>query len=164
MKCKKAERLLLRSFDGLLKTEEREELDKHLESCLFCQRKREDYQFMLDALKERDFPEPRAYFWERLQAKLKERKRSEPLLLWKQWGMRAIPLSLLLIVLLSAVLVFSFLHRKEELSQSGILLFQNSNPILETKPLLEAEKIEDRNMMIIFTSLGEKNDSRRYSP
>jgi hypothetical protein len=45
-----------------------------------------------------------------------------------------------------------------------MLLFQNSNPIQETKALLEAEKIEDRNMMIIFTSLEEKNDSRRDSP
>jgi hypothetical protein len=78
--------------------------------------------------------------------------------------MRAIPLSLLLIVLLTTALVFSFLHRNEELSQSGILFFRNSNPIQETKALLEAEKIEDRNMMIIFTSLEGKNDSRRYSP
>lgn len=164
MKCKKADRLILRSFEGLLKNGEREELRKHLESCLFCQRKSEEYQLMLDALKEKDFPEPRPYFWERLQAKLKESKKSEPWLLWKQWGMRAIPLSLVLIILLTTALIFSFLHRNEELSQSGMLLFQNSNPIQETKALLEAEKIEDRNMMIIFTSLEEKNDSRRDSP
>jgi hypothetical protein len=164
MKCKKAERLLLRSFDGLLKNGEREELHKHLKSCLSCQSKREHYQLMFDALKERDFPEPRPYFWERLQAKLKESKTYEPWLLWKQWGMKAIPLSLVLIVLLTTVLIFSFLHRSEELSQSGMLLFQNSNPIQETKALLEAEKTEDRSMMIIFTSLEGKNDSKRYSP
>lgn len=164
MKCKEADRLILRSFDGLLKNREREELDEHLKSCLSCQGKREEYQLMLDALKERDFPEPRPYFWERLQAKLKESKKSEPWLLWKQWGVKAIPLSLVLIILLTTALIFSFLHRNEELSQSGMLLFQNSNPIQETKALLEAEKIEDRNMMIIFTSLEGKNDSRRYSP
>ena len=164
MKCKKAEQFILRSFDGLLKNGEKEELHKHLKSCLFCQKKKEEYQLMLDALKEKDFPEPRPYFWERLQAKLKESKKSEPWLLWKQGGMKAIPLSLILIILLTTALVFSFLHRNEELSQSGMLLFQNSNPIQETKALLEAEKIEDRNMMIIFTSLEGKNDSRRDSP
>jgi len=164
MKCKEADRLILHSFDGLLKNGEKEELDEHLRSCLSCQRKMKDYQFMLDALKEKDFPEPRPYFWERLQAKLKESKKPEPWLLWKQWGMRAIPLSLVLIALLTTALIFSFLRRTEELSQSGMLLFQNSNPIQETRPLLEAEKIEDRNMMIIFTSLEGKNDSRRYSP
>jgi len=164
MKCKKIERLLLRSFDGRLKNGEREELGKHLKSCLSCRKKSKDYQLLFEALKEKDFSEPRPYFWERLQAKLKESKKPEPWLLWKQWGMRAIPLSLLLIVLLTTALVFSFLHRNEELSQSGILLFRNSNPIQETKALLEAEKIEDRNMMIIFTSLEGKNDSRRYSP
>jgi hypothetical protein len=164
MKCKEAERLILRSFDGLLKNGEREELDEHFKSCPSCQKKGEEYQLMLDALKERDFPEPRPYFWERVQAKLKERKKSEPWMLWKQWGMKAIPLSLVLIVLLTAALVFSFLHRNEELSQSGMLLFQNSNPIQETKALLEAEKIEDKNMMIIFTSLDGKRDSTRYSP
>lgn len=164
MKCKKAERLILCSFDGILKKGEKEELQKHLETCLSCQRKREEYQLMFDALKEKDFPEPRPYFWERLQAKLKESRKPEPWLLWKQWGMKAVPLSLILIVLLTTALVFSFLHRNEELSESGMLLFQNSNPIQETKALLEAEKIEDRNMMIIFTSLEGKNDSRRYSP
>ncbi|GAH49207.1 unnamed protein product, partial [marine sediment metagenome] len=36
MKCKKVERFLLRSFDDLLKKEEKNELKKHLESCALC--------------------------------------------------------------------------------------------------------------------------------
>lgn len=161
MKCKKAEKFLLRSFDGVLKIEERDKLERHLKSCLLCQRKKEDYQSILEALKEKDFPETRPYFWERLQPKLKERKKYEPLLLWKQWGMKTIPLSLLMIILLTIALIFSFQRKNEELSQSGILLFQNANPIQEAKIFLEEGGIENKNMMIIFTSLEEKNSVRR---
>ncbi len=164
MKCKKYEKLLLRSLDGLLKTEEKEELDNHLRSCSFCQSKKKEYQTILEALKEREFPEPKLYFWERLQPKLKEREKHAPWLLWKQWGMRVVPLALMMIVLLSTALIFSFAQKEDELSQSGILLFHNSNPIEETKPLLEEGKIEEKNMMIIFAAMEEKNGTRRYFP
>lgn len=161
MKCKKAEKLLLRSFDGILKIEEKDKLERHIKICLLCQRKKKDYQSILEALKEKDFPEARPYFWERLQPKLKERKKYEPLLLWKQWGMKTIPLSLLMIILLTIVLIFSFQRKNEELSQSGILLFQNANPIQEAKIFLEEGGIENKNMMVIFSSLEEKNGVRR---
>ena len=96
MKCKNYETLLLRSFDGLLRNEEKKELEKHLETCLPCQTKRKEYQSILDALKEKGHPEPAPYFWERLQPKLKDGKKYLPLSLWKQWGIKAIPLSLFL--------------------------------------------------------------------
>ncbi|MBA7697494.1 MAG: hypothetical protein E3J44_06615 [Candidatus Aminicenantes bacterium] len=164
MKCKKVEKFLLRSFDELLKEEEKNELKKHLESCPLCQTKREEYQSILDALKEKDFPEPKPYFWERLQPKLEERKRYDPWLLWKKWAIRAVPASLLLVILFAAALILFIPAQKEELSQSGVLLLRNSDPLQEATILLEEEKVEDKNMMLIFTAMEEKNSTGRYLP
>lgn len=165
MKCKKAERLLLRSIDGLLNSEEKTTLEKHLKDCPLCQSKQETYQTILDALNEKEFPDPQPYFWERLQPKLKEKKKYEPWPLWKQWGMRAIPLSLFLVAVLAAVIIFFLPHQKEELSQSETLLLRNLNPFQETTALLgEEQEIEDKNMMLIFTAMEEQNGARRYLP
>ncbi len=164
MNCKKFERLLSRSFDRFLKTEEREELDEHLESCLSCRRMKEDYELIFDTLREKEFPEPQPYFWERLRPKLRERKKLEAWLFWKRWGLRAVPLSLLFAVLITSVLIFSSPEKNGQLSQSGVLLFQNQNPIQETKTILEEEKVENKNMMLIFALLEEKNGSGRHRP
>jgi len=168
MKCKKAERMILRSLDGLLSNEEMTLLEGHIRSCPACQTKKEEYQGILDALKEEEFPEPKPYFWERLQFKLNERKRYEPLSLWKQWGLRAIPISFLIVVLLATAILLFMPPKEEELapslSQSGILLFQNTNPLQETQPILEQEGAENKSMMLIFTSLAEKNGIRRQFP
>lgn len=164
MKCKKVERFLLRSFDDLLREEEKNELKKHLESCPLCQTKRAEYQSILDALKEKEFPEPKSYFWERLQPKLAERKKYDPWSLWKQWALRAIPASMLLVILLLAAIILFIPPPKEELSESGDLLLRNLDPLQETTILLEEGKVEDKNMMLIFTALEEKNSTRRYLP
>lgn len=168
MKCKKAERMVLRSIEGHLSDEEMTILEEHIRSCPACQIKREEYQGILDALKEEEFPEPKPYFWERLQFKLNERRRYEPLSLWKHWGLRAIPISLLIVVLLAAVILLFMPPKEEELapalSQSGILLFQNTNPLQETQTILEQEGAENKSMMLIFTSLAEKNGVRRQFP
>ncbi len=164
MKCKKVERFLLRSFDGLLKKEEEEELKKHLETCPLCQAKREEYQSILDALKEKDFPEPKPYFWERLQPKLAESKKYDAWSLWKQWALRAIPASLLVAVLFAAATFLLIPAKQEELSQSGDLLLRNLDPLQETTIFLEEEKVEDKNMMLIFTAMEEKNSTGRYLP
>ena len=162
MKCKKTEKLLLRSFDGLINPEEKVKLEEHLKICFLCRTKREEYQSILNALKENGRPEPNPYFWERLQPKLKERKKYEPWSLWKQWGIRAIPLSLFVVVLLAAAIILFIPPQKEELSQSEVLLLRNLNPLQETRTLLEEEKIENKNMMLIFTAMEEKNNVRRY--
>jgi len=164
MKCKKVERFLLRSFDELLKEQEKNELKKHLESCALCQTKREEYQSILDALKEKDFPVPKPYFWERLKPKLEERKQYDLWSLWKQWAIRAIPASMLLVILFAAVLLLFIPPQKEELSESEDLLLRNLDPLQETTILLEEEKVEDKNMMLIFTAMEEKNSTGRYLP
>jgi len=156
MKCKKAERFLSKSFDGLLKNKEKEELQRHLKSCLHCQKKRKEYQSILETIRKKDFPEPKPYFWKRLQPKIEERKKYEPWSLWKQWGIRAIPLALLIVALLAASIVFFFPHQNEELSQSEVLLLRNMNPLQETRTLLEEEGVEDKNMMLIFAAMEEK--------
>lgn len=164
MKCKSVERLIFRSFNGLLKKEKKEELWEHLKICPLCRTKRDEYKSILDAMKEKHIPEPQPYFWERLQPKLKERKRYEPLSLWKQWGIRAIPLSLLMVLLLAITIVLFLPHKNAEFSQSEVLLLRNLNPLQETTTLFEEEKVENKNMMLIFTAMEEKNGTRRYFP
>lgn len=164
MNCKKAEKLLLKSFDGLPRNEETQKFEKHLERCLRCQTKKEQYQAIRRALKEKDYLEPKPYFWERLQPRLKERKKYEPWSLWKRWSIRAIPLSLLIVLVLAATIIFLVPTNKEELSESEVLLLRNLNPFQETRTLLEAESIENKNMMLIFTAMEERNGERRYFP
>jgi len=164
MNCKKIERLLSRSFDGILKPEEKTKLEIHLESCPLCREKKKEYEIILNTLRMKDQPEPKALFWERLQPKLKEKKKYVPWTLWKSWSVRAIPLSLLIVVLLAAIVIFFLPQQKEELSQSEALLLRNLNPFLETRTLLEEEGVEDKNMMLIFTTMEEKNGLRRYYP
>ncbi len=166
MNCKKVEKFILRAFDGRLPEDEKKELEQHLKRCPRCWKLQEEYQLILDTLRKEDFPEPKPYFWERLQPKLKEGKKYEPWMVWKQWGMRAIPVSLLIIIFLSAALLFFSPPREEveisqSFSQSGLLLLQNQSPFQETTTLLETGRTEDKNMMLIFTSLEDKNGTRR---
>lgn len=163
MKCKKIERLLLQSFDGLLKEKETKELENHIKGCSLCQEKRKQYQAILDSLKLKDWPEPNPYFWERLQPKLKEKQKYEAWWVWKTWSMRAIPVFLLLVLLLTAALVFVHPNGGVELSESGVLLLRNLNPLEETRTLFEEEKVENKNMMLIFYTVEEKNGTGSIS-
>jgi len=164
MKCRKAERWVLRSLDGVLKKEERRELERHISSCPLCQQREKEYRSIFDVLK-KEFPsEPLPYFWERLQVKIKERKEFAPWLLWKEWSLKALPFFLALIVLFVAAMLFLPSWKQEELSQSEILLLQNVNPLQETRTLFEEEELENRSMMLIFTAMEEKNNIGRYLP
>ena len=105
---------------------------------------------------------PKPYFWERLKPRLKDSRPYGIWPLWKQWGIRTIPLSLAIIFF--ALIVTALLPPADhELSQSGILL-RNQNPFQETMPLLGEEEVENPNMILLFTSLDEKNGTRRYYP
>ncbi|NIM90497.1 MAG: hypothetical protein GTO17_06070 [Candidatus Aminicenantes bacterium] len=162
MKCKEVEKLLSRHFDSILTSEEKDNLEIHLKSCSSCQAKRREYETILETLRKEEFPELKPYFWERLQPKLKEK--FLPLTLWKQWSIRAIPISLLVILLLATALLIFLPEKKVELSQTEALLLRELNPLQEANTLLEERNIENQNMMLIFTSLEEENTERRYEP
>ena len=159
MKCRKIEKFLLRSFDDRLTREEKDMLTYHLKNCQKCQSQYREYEDMLHSLRSDVFPEAKPYFWERLQPKFKEKSPYNPWQLWKNWGLRAIPLSLLIIILIVSASLLIFPPPNEELSDSGILL-RDPNPFQESLPLLQ-EEIENPNMMLIFTAMEEKNGVRR---
>lgn len=160
MKCKKSELFLLRSFDIRLNDEEKEELEKHLKTCPICQAKKQEYETLFALMAEGKPPEPKAYFWERLQARIKERKKISFWPSVKQWSLRAIPFSLLIVLLIALVITFFSPPRDQELSQSEVLLLRNMNPLQETQLLLD-ERLENQNMMIIFSSMEERDKPRR---
>ncbi|GAH65197.1 unnamed protein product, partial [marine sediment metagenome] len=70
----------------------------------------------------------------------------------------------LLVILFAAALILFIPAQKEELSESEDLLLRNLDPLQETTILLEEEKVEDKNMMLIFTAMEEKNSTGRYLP
>jgi len=164
MKCKNAETLISRDFDGLLAVEEKEALERHLKECSSCQERMEDYSFMIETLRDQDFPEVKAYFWERLQSRLKEQRIYDVWSLWKRWSLRAVPLSIVAVIILALGLVLFLPQPKEELSQTEALLLRNSLPYPETLTFLEEEGTENKGMQIIFTAMEEKQDTRRYIP
>jgi len=161
MKCKEIEKLISRYFDGVLTVEEKEKFETHLESCSSCQAKRQEYDAILKTLRKEEFPETKPYFWERLQPKLKERQKYMPLTLWKRWSIRAIPISVVIVLLLTAAFLIFLPEKKVQLSQTEALLLRELNPLQEANTLLEEENIENKNMMLIFTSLEEENPERR---
>jgi len=164
MKCREAEKLLSRSFDGLLESREEEQLEHHIKYCTECGQKRSEYCDMLDILRTMKLPDPKPYFWERLRLRLKERKTSNLWPVWKQWGIRAIPVSIFLLAVFAAALSFFNPQQPEELSPSEAFLLQNTNPFRETSSFLDQEKVEDKNMMLIFASLDEEKVNARYAP
>ena len=160
MRCKKFERLILYSFDNRLNEKEKEELEKHIERCTQCRAKREEYELILGLLREEQHSEPKAYFWERLRTKIRERKKQPLWLAVKRWSLRAVPLSLLIVVLITLAVILFSPSKDLELSQSEVLLLRNLNPLQETQLLLE-QRLENQNMMIIFSSQEEKDITRR---
>jgi hypothetical protein len=164
MNCKKAEKLFLRAHDGLLSEEETREFEKHIDNCTLCQKNREEYQNIFNVLQNTDFPEPKPYFWERLRPRLKAQKIFEPWQMWKQWGLRAIPLSLILVLFLASAILVLGPQPREEFSQSGVLLFEDQGSLQVTGTVLDEEGVEDKNMMLIFASLEEQPGLRRPLP
>jgi len=164
MNCKKAEKLFLRAKDGLLNQAQTKALSTHIDSCPRCQKNRDEYLSIFEVLENTEFPEPKPYFWGRLQPQLKEQKIFDPWQAWKKWGLRAIPLSLILVFVLASALLVLGPPPSEEFSQSGALLFEDTIPLQDTESILDQEGVEDKNMMLIFASLEEQPGSRRPFP
>jgi len=161
MDCKKAERLLLRSFDGRLEARDKIQLKDHVEGCSRCQKKEQEYRVILGLLKKDDFAQPLPYFKERLLAKLKETEKAAPALLWLKWAHRVVALSLAAIILFGAGIILFRPQEPQELSQVETLLLHNENPLGEAGNLLDQKRPEDKNMMLIFAAAEERDLSRR---
>jgi len=166
MKCKQTEKYLLRSLENRLNPSETIQLKGHLEECPECRKRQSEYQSIHRTLKEERFPEAQPYFWERLQPKLKEKRIIDPWTVRKQFGLRAIPLSVFVVALFAAAVFLFVPSQKEELdlSQTGVFLLQDSNPLGETLTLLSEEGDVNKHIMLIFSSLDETNNIRRYFP
>ncbi len=164
MKCTKAEILISKSLDGLLTGEEKEILERHLRSCPACQIRKKEYAFMTETLRDPEFPEEKPYFWERLQPRLKEYKKFDLWSIWKQWGIRAVPLSIIAVVALALGLTFFYPQPAAELSQTGDLLLSNSPSLPEPMNILEEEGSGNKSIQLIFMAMEEKKDTGRYIP
>jgi anti-sigma factor RsiW len=155
MDCNKAERLLLGAFDGPVGGEAQAGLRDHLAGCPACRAKAGQYDLIRNALKEGAVPEPRPYFRERVLAKLAERERLSPVRLWLRWAHRAAAVSLVAFVLFGAGVLLFRPQEPQELSQVETLFLRNENPLNDAAGVLEQKKAEDKNMMLIFASMGD---------
>ena len=164
MKCKKAEFYLSKSLDGRLTNTEKEALEEHLWECSSCEKMRGEYAFMAETLGREDFPEVSPYFWERLKPRLKDNKRFAFWSEWKQWSMRAVPVSIIVVVMLAIGLALFFPQPTSELSQTGDLLLRSTPPLPEAVILLEDDTGENKSMQLIFMAMEERPDLRRYFP
>lgn len=162
MKCKTAEKWILRSLDVRLDERSREGLEEHLAACPSCRKSAAEYRSMLALLREEKERTPLPRFWERLEPRLMEEQKIVPLVLWERWALHAIPVFVALVAL--AVGLFIFTPQTREMGQSEALLIENTNPFSETKSLFEQKRPEDKSMMLIFASLDEKAPVRRQSP
>ncbi|MFZ2053424.1 MAG: zf-HC2 domain-containing protein [Candidatus Aminicenantales bacterium] len=161
MDCNKAERFLLRSYDTKLGPEEKTQLQGHLERCPSCRRKDLEYRTILGLLRPGSTPEPLPYFRERLLARIKEKEKEMPALFGLKWAHRAVAFSLAVFFLFGVGILLSPPEETPELSQAERLFLQNENPLTETASLLNQQKAEDRNMMLIFASVEDRNVGRR---
>ncbi len=164
MKCTKTEILISKSLDDLLNDEERDALEKHLGDCPACRIKRNEYAIMKETLRDPGFPEEKPYFWERLQPRLREQRKFDLWSLWKQWSIRAVPLSIIAVVFLAIGLSLFFPQPTDELSQTGDLLLRNSLSLPEPINILDEEGNENKSIQLIFMAMEEKKDTRRYFP
>jgi anti-sigma factor RsiW len=161
MDCKKAERLLLCSLDGRIEAPEKIRLEDHIKSCSRCQKAEWEYRIVLGQLKKVEASEPLPYFKERLLAKLREKERALPVLFWQSWATKALAFSLTALILLGAAFFVFRAPEPQELSQVEVLLLRDENPLIEAKSVLDEKIPENKNMMLIFTSMEEKDSSRR---
>lgn len=166
MKCKHSEKYLLRSLDDRLNPSEAIRLKSHLDDCPKCRKRQSDYLSIRTTLRDDPLPKIPLYFWERLLPKLKKEIRVDPWTVQWKFGLRAIPLSLFIVALFAAaVLLFAPSQQEElDLSQTGVFLLQQSNPLVETQTLLSEDGDVNKHIMLLFSSLEEPNNIGRNRP
>ncbi|MBM3284276.1 MAG: hypothetical protein FJY81_00205 [Candidatus Aminicenantes bacterium] len=161
MNCKKAEKFLLLSLDGRLNAKDGAFLKSHLAACAFCRKKEMDYRKILGLLQLSHVPEPLPHFEQRLLARLRQSQKAAPAFLWRKWATRAAAVSLVAAVFFG-VGVLSFRPNEfPELSQAEILLLRNENPLAEAATILDQQRLEDRNLMLIFAASEIRAPARR---
>lgn len=161
MECKEAERFLLRSYDKKLGPEDRQQLQGHLQSCPSCRRKEMDYREILGLLRPGPILEPLPYFKERLLARIREEEKEQPVLFGLKWAHRAVAFCLAVFFLFGVGILLFPPEETAEITRAERLLLQNENPLTETANLLNQQRAEDKNMMLIFASLDDRNGGRR---
>ena len=164
MDCKKAEQLLLHSMDERLGPEEAALLRGHLEGCSSCRDAAEEYRTIARLLRPQTVPEPLPYFKDRFLARLREKEKAAPALIWVKWAHRAVAFSLAAFLFFGAGILLFQPQEPRELSRTERFVLQDENPLGEAGNILDQKKAEDRNMMLIFASVGDPEVSRRYRP
>jgi anti-sigma factor RsiW len=160
MRCKDAERRLGRFLDDRLEPGLRTAVADHLVACPGCGRLAEDERALRALLRQAPGAEPEPGFWDRLQPRIRAEKRLVPLLLWERWCFRAIPVFMTLVLLLVGLVALGP-RSGESMTQTEALLLENKNPFSETQRMFDAQRSEDRNMMVIFASLDERGTAGR---
>ena len=165
MNCRKAEILVSKSLDGDLSARDADALDHHLSGCKLCRGMQSEYTRLMTSIHTMAQAEPRPYFVQRVEAGIKDTAFSNPFLAWKRWGIATLSLSMLFIGLLVGGMFLSkpVPTETQEFSWSEELLLRELNPFQESRTLFEAANAEQKNMMLIFSSL-EETDIRRYFP
>jgi hypothetical protein len=161
MDCKKAERFLLRSYDTPSGPEEKAELQGHLEKCPACRKKDVEYRTILGLLRPGSVPEPLPYFRERLLARIREKEKEIPGLFGLKLAHRAVAFCLAVFFVFGVGILLFPPEETPELSQAERLFLQNENPLTETASLLNQNRAEDKNMMLIFASVDDRKAGRR---
>lgn len=151
MNCRQSERWILRSLESEIGPARRRDLGGHLDACPACRSLRAEFEALRGRLKAFPEGEPRPFLARRVMARIEalERPASGPA--WQKWCLRAIPVSLFLIGLFVGGLIF-LPSADEAWNRSEALLLDGSNPLAETAPYFDETKIDDKNVMIIFTA------------
>ncbi len=163
MRCRSAEKRILRSLDGRLDERKQEELDDHLGRCPACRQMASEYRAMLSLLRNGREEEPSVAFWTRLQPRLREEAALAPILLFERWSLRSLPVFFIL-ALIAAGFFMLTPAQSEPWTSSEVLLIENVNPMPEVRTIFEAEQPEARNMRLIFATLEDNGSARRQRP
>ncbi len=155
MRCRKAEKWLLRSVDGRLDAARGRELEAHLASCPACARAAAEYREMFGLLRRRTSEGPLPRFWERLEPGLAEEKKAFPLVIWERWCVRAIPAFLGLAAVIGAGLLILAPPVQAPLTQAE-LLFRDQDPVTEVGSIFEKGRGESRQMELLFAASDER--------
>ena len=164
MRCNKAEKWLLWSYDGRLDAKRRREMDEHLRSCPCCARMDKEYRVMRGLLANEGPAEPLPYFLERLKSRFAAEKKSFVLLLWERWCLRAVPVFLGAVLAFGLAVFFLVPPSQDQMAQSGLLFLNGQNPLSETQSILEEGMGEARQMRLIFAAADEADYLGREMP